>query len=58
MCNLLNVQQSHNEVHHYYLFATMSNQNRPIMNLQNCVMKLLPEKTMVTLIQEIPEQVE
>ncbi|MCY4781164.1 HEPN domain-containing protein [Sphingobacterium sp. UT-1RO-CII-1] len=58
MCNLLNVLQSHNEVHHYYLFAIMSNQNRPIMDLQNCVMQLLPEKIKVTLIQESPEQVE
>lgn len=58
MCNLLNVQQSHNEIHHYYLFAIMSNQNRPIMDLQNCVMQLLPEKIKVTLIQETPEQVE
>ena len=58
MCNLLNVQQSHQEIHHYYLFAIMSNQNRPIMDLQNCVMQLLPEKIKVTLIQETPEQVE
>lgn len=58
MYNLLNVQQSHNEIHHYYLFTIMSNQNRPIMDLQNCVMQLLPEKIKVTLIQEIPEQVE
>lgn len=58
MCNLLNVQQSHHEIHHYYLFAIMSNQNRPIMDLQNCVMQLLPEKIKVTLIQETPEQVE
>lgn len=58
MCNLLNVQQSHNEIHHYYLFAVMSNQNRPIMDLQNCVMQLLPEKIKVTLIQETPQQVE
>jgi len=58
MCNLLNVQQSHHEIHHYYLFAVMSNQNRPIMDLQNCVMQLLPEKIKVTLIQETPEQVE
>ncbi|MBL1410235.1 HEPN domain-containing protein [Sphingobacterium faecale] len=58
MCNLLNVQQSHHEVHHYYLFVIMSNQNRPIMDLQNCVMQLLPKKIKVTLIQETPEQVE
>lgn len=58
MCNLLNVQQSHHEIHHYYLFAIMTNQNRPIMDLQNCVMQLLPEKIKVTLIQETPEQVE
>ncbi len=58
MCNLLNVQQSHNEIHHYYLFAIMSNQNRPIMDLQNCVMQLLPDKIKVTLIQETAEQVE
>ncbi|MFD2554346.1 HEPN domain-containing protein [Sphingobacterium tabacisoli] len=58
MCNLLNVQQSHHEIHHYYLFAIMSNQNRPIMDLQNCIMQLLPDKIKVTLIQETPEQVE
>lgn len=57
MCNLLNVQQSHNEIHHYYLFVIMSNQNRPIMDLQNCVMQLLPEKIKVTLIVESPEAV-
>lgn len=58
MCNLLNIQQSHHEIHHYYLFAIMSNQNRPIMDLQNCAMQVLPEKIKVTLIQETPEQVE
>ncbi|MDR2284729.1 MAG: HEPN domain-containing protein [Sphingobacterium sp.] len=58
LCNLLNVQQSHNEIHHYYLFAIMSNQNRPIVDLQNCVMQLLPEKIKITLIAESPEQVE
>ncbi|SKB67401.1 HEPN domain-containing protein [Sphingobacterium nematocida] len=58
MCNLLNVQQSHNEIHHYYLFAIMADQSKPIVDLQNCVMQLLPEKIKVTLIQETPEQVE
>lgn len=58
MCNLLNVQQSHNEVHHYYLFVIMSNQHKPIVDLQNCVMQLLPEKIKLTLIQETAEQVE
>ncbi len=58
LCNLLNVQQSYNEIHHYYLFAIMSNQNRPIVDLQNCVMQLLPEKIKITLIAESPELVE
>lgn len=58
LCNLLNVHQSHNEIHHYYLFAIMSNQNKPIVDLQNCVMQLLPEKIKVTLIAETPQQME
>lgn len=57
MCNLLNVQQSHNEIHHYYLFAIMANQSKPIVDLQNCAMQLLPEKIKITLIVESPEAV-
>lgn len=55
-CNLLNIQQYADELHHYYLLVIRKNARPSSMELQHNAMQLLPETIKLTILTEDSEQ--